>query len=114
MRNKKLVKIDIDLLTQCLIRTKDNKIVNGIPILSKLNNNQDITWMGNTTHAHFKSLSFVWLNQLTTKNMQYPKEYSQTVLSNHRSVLSSVLVIQQIYPLSAQMAAGKDPDVFYP
>ena len=27
MRNKKLVKIDIDLLTQCLIRTKDNKIV---------------------------------------------------------------------------------------
>ena len=27
MRNKKLVKIDIDLLTQYLIRTKDNKIV---------------------------------------------------------------------------------------
>ena len=56
---------------------KDNKIVNGIPILSKINNNQDITWMGNTTHAHFKSLSFVWLNQLTTQNMQYPKGYNQ-------------------------------------
>ena len=27
MRNKKLVKIDIDLLTQCLIRKKDDKIV---------------------------------------------------------------------------------------
>ena len=40
-------------------------------------NNQDITWMGNTTHAHFKSLSFVWLNQLTTQNMQYPKGYNQ-------------------------------------
>ena len=27
MRYKKLIEIDIDLLTQCLIRTKDNKIV---------------------------------------------------------------------------------------
>ena len=27
MRNKKLVKIDIDLLTQCLIRKKDDKII---------------------------------------------------------------------------------------
>ena len=27
MRYKKLIEIDIDLLTQCLIRTKDNEIV---------------------------------------------------------------------------------------
>ena len=27
MRYKKLIEIDIDLLTHCLIRTKDNKIV---------------------------------------------------------------------------------------
>lgn len=43
-----------------------------------------------------------------------PEEYNQTVLSDRRSVLSSVPETQRICLLSAQMAEDIIPDVFYP
>ena len=51
MRYKKLIEIDIDLLTQCLIRTKDNKIVK-----------TEVKEI-NTQHYNFKDWEFNWIEE---------------------------------------------------
>ncbi|EJN93687.1 LTA synthase family protein [Streptococcus ratti] len=56
---------------------RDAKIVNGIPIISKVNNWYDINWMGFSTSARYKSLMYVWTKQLTKSIMDTPNDYSQ-------------------------------------
>ena len=60
MRNKKLVKIDIDLLTQCLIRTKDNKIVK-----------TEVKEI-NTQYYNFKDWEFNWIEESKKRNKIAP------------------------------------------
>lgn len=56
MRYKKLIEIDIDLLTQCLIRTKDNKIVK-----------TEVKEI-NTQHYNFKDWEFNWVEESKKRN----------------------------------------------
>lgn len=57
---------------------KDGKIANNIPILSDVNNWYDIKWMGPDVNARYKSLTYVWIKQLTKRIMTEPKGYSKT------------------------------------
>lgn len=56
MRYKKLIEIDIDLLTHCLIRTKDNKIVK-----------TEVKEI-NTQHYNFKDWEFNWVEESKKRN----------------------------------------------
>lgn len=53
------------------------KIKENIPIISNLNNNDDIAWFGFTTNARYKSLMYVWTKQLTKQIMIKPDGYSK-------------------------------------
>lgn len=55
---------------------KDGKILENIPIISVLNNYEDLTWYGNTVNARSRSLAFVWLSQLSDSTMYKPQGYS--------------------------------------
>lgn len=56
---------------------RNAKIVNGIPIISKVNNWYDINWMGFSTSARYKSLMYVWTKQMTKSIMDTPDNYSK-------------------------------------
>ena len=56
---------------------ENGKIKANVPIISTLNNYQDINWLGNTTNARYKGLSYVWMNQLTTEVVPKPDGYSK-------------------------------------
>lgn len=58
------------------INKRNGKVISNIPIISILNNFQDITWLGNTNNARYKSLSYVWISQITTDIMQKPEGYT--------------------------------------
>lgn len=53
------------------------KIPENIPVISLLNNWYDVTWMGLSTNASYKSLAYVWTRQLTQQIMEPPNEYSK-------------------------------------
>lgn len=55
----------------------DSKIVDNIPVVSKVNNWVDINWMGFSTNASYKSLTYVWTKQLTKSVMETPDGYSE-------------------------------------
>lgn len=55
----------------------DAKIIDNIPIVSKVNNWVDINWMGFSTNASYKSLMYVWTKQLTKSVMETPEGYSE-------------------------------------
>ncbi|WP_259137736.1 LTA synthase family protein [Streptococcus sciuri] len=50
----------------------------GVPVLSSLYNLYDISWRGINAKANYQSLSYVWVNSLTTKKMATPKDYNRT------------------------------------
>ncbi|MFM1670400.1 LTA synthase family protein [Streptococcus mutans] len=54
-----------------------SKIAEGIPIISKINNWNNIGWKGFSTTARYKSLMYVWTKQLTKSIIDTPKDYSQ-------------------------------------
>ena len=61
-----------------IFKRKDNdKIIDDVPIITLLNNFQDTKWLGNSINARYRSLSYVWLNQITTKPIIEPKGYSK-------------------------------------
>lgn len=60
---------------------ENGKIRSNVPIISTLNNYQDINWLGNTSNARYKGLAYVWMNQLTTEVIQKPEGYSKERLS---------------------------------
>ncbi|HFI0363098.1 TPA: sulfatase-like hydrolase/transferase, partial [Streptococcus suis] len=53
------------------------KIKENIPIISNLNNKDDIAWFGFSTNARYKSLMYVWTKQLTKQIMIKPEAYSK-------------------------------------
>ena len=55
----------------------DAKIIDNIPIVSKVNNWVNINWMGFSTNASYKSLTYVWTKQLTKSVMETPDGYSE-------------------------------------
>lgn len=55
----------------------DSRIIENVPIISKLNNGIDINWMGFSTNASYKSLMYVWTKQLTKSVMETPDGYSE-------------------------------------
>ena len=55
----------------------DSRIIENVPIISKLNNGIDINWMGVSTNASYKSLMYVWTKQLTKSVMETPDGYSE-------------------------------------
>ena len=60
---------------------QDNgKIANNIPVLSKLNNYQNIEWMGHSVVARERSLIFVWLKQMSSSVMEEPAGYNQAAI----------------------------------
>ena len=66
------------ILTNAILKQKeDNKISDNIPILSTLQNSEYIAWLGNLNHARYKSLAYIWANQLSTPVMEVPENYSE-------------------------------------
>lgn len=61
---------------------KDNKVIGGIPVISSLNNDINIAYMGFDTNARYKSLMYVWTKQLTKKIMETPDNYSQETIES--------------------------------
>ena len=55
----------------------DSKIIDNIPVVSKVNNWFDINWMGFSKNASYKSLTYVWTKQLTKSVMETPDGYSE-------------------------------------
>ena len=61
-----------------VFKRKDNsKIIDDVPIITLLNNFQDTKWLGNSINARYRSLSYVWLNQITSDPIIEPKGYSE-------------------------------------
>lgn len=61
-----------------IFKRKDNgKIIDDVPIITLLNNFQDTKWLGNSINARYRSLSYVWLNQITSEPIIEPKGYSE-------------------------------------
>lgn len=56
----------------------ENKVLEGIPIISKINNWNNIDWMGFSTNARYKSLMYVWSKQVAKSIMDTPKGYSES------------------------------------
>lgn len=59
------------------LQQENGDIAENIPVLSRLNNFENIEWMGQGTVARERSLTFVWLKQMTSKKMEKPEEYSK-------------------------------------
>lgn len=59
---------------------KDGKVASGIPVISKINNWMDITWMGFSTNARYRSLMYVWTKQMTKTIMEKPDGYSKKAI----------------------------------
>ena len=59
---------------------EESKVVEGVPILSRLNNWYDIEWLGFGVNARYKSLAYVWTKQLTLKMMEEPEGYSKETI----------------------------------
>ncbi|MGT2934887.1 LTA synthase family protein [Streptococcus castoreus] len=60
---------------------KEGEIVSGLPIISTLHNDNNISWLGFSTNARYKSLAYVWTRQLTKKVMEKPANYSEKALA---------------------------------
>lgn len=57
---------------------KEGRVIENIPVISRLNNMLDISYMGHMTNARYKSVLFVWIKQLTKPVMERPKNYSES------------------------------------
>ncbi|MEK5288740.1 sulfatase-like hydrolase/transferase [Streptococcus sp. FSL R7-0212] len=60
---------------------KKGKIIENIPVLSKLNNSLDIAYMGHLTNSQYKSVSYVWIKQISKPVMEKPYKYSKKQIS---------------------------------
>lgn len=69
---------------------ENGKIKSNVPIISTLNNYQDIDWLGNTSNARYKGLTYVWMNQLTTEVIQKPEGYSKDRMAKIESKYNEV------------------------
>ena len=61
-----------------IFRREENRIIqNGIPVISQLNNNYNIFWLDLSYHARYRSLLFVWIQQITAEAVEKPDDYSE-------------------------------------
>lgn len=60
---------------------KDHKIIDGIPLLSSVNNWRNVDWKGYTFVARYRTLSFLWLQQLSKESMHRPDGYSKEAMA---------------------------------
>lgn len=75
--------IGIAIFTAEVFRSEENhKVVDGIPILSKIANWQDTDWLGFSINARYKSLAYVWTKQLTNEIMEKPESYSKKAIED--------------------------------
>lgn len=58
------------------------KIPSDVPVISLLNNLYDVTWMGLSTNASYKSLAYVWTRQLTQEIIEKPDGYSKEAIDS--------------------------------
>ena len=56
---------------------KHRIIMDGVPVLSQLNNNYNTFWLDLSYHARYRSLLFVWTKQLTASAVEKPAGYSK-------------------------------------
>lgn len=63
------------------IRQENGYIVDGIPVLSRLNNGRNITFEGHARSARYQSLMFVWMKQLTRTVIEKPENYNQETIA---------------------------------
>lgn len=61
---------------------KDHKIWGGIPILSQVNNWRNVDWKGYAFVARYRTLSFLWLQQLSKTSMEKPQNYSEKTIKS--------------------------------
>lgn len=61
-------------------REKDHKIVGWIPIFSQVNNWRNVDWKGYAFVARYRTLSFLWLQQLSKTSMEEPQDYSEKTM----------------------------------
>lgn len=59
---------------------KDHKIVGWIPIFSQVNNWRNVDWKGHAFVARYRTLSFLWLQQLSKTSMEMPQDYSEKTM----------------------------------
>ena len=80
------------VLTNTILKQKeDNKISDNIPILSTLQNSEYIAWLGNLNHARYKSLAYIWANQLSTPVMEIPEGYSADSIKQLEEKYSKIM-----------------------
>ena len=67
----------ITFYSTIMLNEKNGIIVDNIPIISQLNNNYNVYWLGNSVHATYRSLLYVWTKGLTFPVMETPEDYSE-------------------------------------
>ena len=67
---------------QVFAQKENGKVKRNIPVITVLNNLQDITWLGNANNARYRSLAYVWINQLTTEVMAKPEGYKASKIKD--------------------------------
>lgn len=73
-----LVTITMMSIYSIFVNSDNGKIIDGIPVISQLNNHYDVFWLGNSTHSTYRSLLYVWTKQVTSKAMDEPEGYSKS------------------------------------
>ena len=87
---------------QILSHKEDGRIAENIPVLSVLQNSENISWQGSHKSASYKSLAYSWVNQLSTPAMYQPKGYS----------ISKMNAIEEKYSkLSEEMNKTRTQDI---
>lgn len=76
-----------DLLSN---KEQNGQVRDGVPIVSQLNNFQNIVWMGNTVNARYKSISYVWFNQMATEVVPIPEGYSKARINKIKEKYASI------------------------
>lgn len=58
-----------------------NKVLENVPVLSRLNNLLNIDFEGHAQRARYQSLSFVWVQQLAKPVMEMPENYNEAKIA---------------------------------
>ncbi|OLF50051.1 hypothetical protein BU200_03990 [Streptococcus acidominimus] len=68
-------------MTNAVLHSKELKKSGNIPLLSSIDNLQNLHWLeiyfGLSANSRFQSVSYIWFKQLTRENMEMPSDYSK-------------------------------------
>ena len=85
-----IIIVYVNVLIYWSNKEQNGQVRDGVPIVSQLNNFQNIVWMGNTVNARYKSISYVWFNQMATEVVPVPEGYSKTRINNIEEKYASI------------------------